>query len=77
MDKRGQHPYYRYLDLTEEELRMELKNWCREDLIQWLCWNDKNGIYRDKESIDEIGEVLTYQEGVEIMIKQITENQSN
>lgn len=61
---------YRYKFMTEEELRNELKNWSREDLIEWLSWNDPNGIYRDEESLAEFGSIMTYKEGVEMMVKQ-------
>jgi hypothetical protein len=55
-------------------LRTELKNWSRKDLIEWLTWNDPNGIYNDEQSMDELGNVMTYEEGVEIMINQIIQN---
>jgi hypothetical protein len=67
------HGNYRYIFMKEEELRAELKKWTRQDLINWLKWNDPNGIYGDKQSLAEIGVVMTYEEGVEIMIKQVVE----
>lgn len=60
--------------MNEVELRTELKNWSRKDLIEWLTWNDPNGIYNDEQSMDELGNILTYEEGVEIMINQIIQN---
>lgn len=65
------HGNYRYIFMHEDQLRNELKNWCRQDLINWLEWNDTNGIYDDNQSLAEIGCVMTHEEGVEIMIKQI------
>jgi hypothetical protein len=65
------HGNYRYIFMNEIQLRAELKNWCRQDLINWLTWNDPNGIYNDNQSLKEIGNILTYEEGQEIMIKQI------
>jgi|JI61114BRNA_FD_contig_51_655988_length_397_multi_2_in_0_out_0_2 hypothetical protein len=65
------HGNYRYIFMNEEELRTELKKWCRQDLICWLKWNDPNGIYEDNQSIKEIGCVMSYEVGVEIMIEQI------
>lgn len=62
---------YRYIFMNEEQLRNELKKWCRQDLINWLKWNDPNGIYDDNQSMAEIGCVMSYDEGVEIMIEQI------
>ncbi|MBK7425581.1 MAG: hypothetical protein IPI60_00345 [Saprospiraceae bacterium] len=32
----------------------ELKRWSREDVIDWLKWNDPNGIYTDKGSMAEL-----------------------
>lgn len=57
--------------LNEEEIRNELKNWCRQDLINWLKWNDQNGIYADEESMNELGNIMSYEEGVELIVKQI------
>ncbi len=65
------HGNYRYIFMNEEELRTELKKWCRQDLICWLKWNDPNGIYEDNKSIKEIGCIMSYEVGVEIMIEQI------
>ncbi|SOE20868.1 hypothetical protein SAMN06298216_1348 [Spirosomataceae bacterium TFI 002] len=65
------HPNYRITFLNEKSLREELKNWCREDLILWLKWNDPNGIYNDEESMEELGNIMTYEEGVEIIVKQV------
>jgi hypothetical protein len=68
------HGNYRYIFMNEVELRDELRNWCRQDLINWLKWNDRNGIYDDEQSMAEIGCIMTYEEGVEIMINQIIQN---
>ena len=57
--------------MNEEQLRNELKNWCRQDLISWLKWNDPNGIYDDSQSIQELGNIMTYQEGIETIVKQV------
>lgn len=65
------HTNYRLTFLNEKDLKAELENWSREDIIEWLKWNDPNGIYRDQESLDELGNVMSYHEGVEILINQI------
>jgi hypothetical protein len=57
--------------LSEVELREELKKWKRDDLISWLKWNDPNGIYSDGQSLCELGEILTYEEGVQLIIEQV------
>ena len=65
------HANYKYIFMNEEQLRNELKNWCRQDLISWLKWNDPNGIYDDSQSIQELGNIMTYQEGIETIVKQV------
>lgn len=65
------HANYRYMFMPEEELRETLKTWSRHQLISWLKWNDRNGIYGDEESLAELGNIMSYEEGVEIMIDQI------
>lgn len=62
---------YKYTFMSEPELRQELKHWCKQDLINWLKWNDPNGIYDDQQSLEELGNVMAYDEGVELMINQI------
>jgi hypothetical protein len=42
----------------------------REELIEWLCANDKNGVYRDEDSIREGIEILSYQEALDLYIEQ-------
>ena len=65
------HGNYRFTFMNEAELRIELKNWNRKDLIDWLTWNDPNGIYNDEQSMAEIGSIMTFKEGLEIMVNQI------
>jgi hypothetical protein len=52
----------------------DLKTFNREELIAWLCWNDRNGIYTDEESEREGFEPITLEEAKEIAIRQKTEN---
>lgn len=66
----AKNPNYQYKFMPEVDLRNELKTWSRQDLINWLSWNDPNGIYRDEESLAELGCVMTYDEGFEIMVRQ-------
>ena len=65
------NPNYRLSFLSEAELSEELKKWNRDDLISWLKWNDPNGIYSDEQSLKEIGEIMTYEEGVQLIIDQV------
>lgn len=40
---------YQYLTtLLPENLILLVNSMTREDIIQWLSWNDPNGIYDDK-----------------------------
>ncbi|WP_177183489.1 hypothetical protein [Olleya namhaensis] len=52
-----------------------MNTWSRLELIDWLCWNDRNGIYRDEDSISEMDNILGRNEAIEIMSRQILENQ--
>jgi hypothetical protein len=45
----------------------------REELIEWLCWNDRNGCYRDDEATAEFGEILPYEEAYWIAKRQINQ----
>ena len=65
------HPNYKIIELSQEELNDDLKTWERSRLIDWLCWNDKNGIYDDINSIREFGNILDKDDAIEIIIKQI------
>ena len=49
------NPYYKIMELDQKELQIELNNWSRERLIDWLAWNDRNGVYTDEDSLDEFG----------------------
>jgi hypothetical protein len=51
----------------------DLIDMSREELIEWLCWNDRNGCYRDEESIGEMGTIMTYEEAYETALSQINE----
>lgn len=63
--------YYEVMDLAEENLDMFLKHTPREEIIDWLQWNDPNGVYRDADSIREFGNIMSKDEGIEIMKRQV------
>ena len=67
------HPNYQLMELKTNELQYELKSSSREALIEWLCWNDKNGVYRDEDSIKEFRNILGKTEAIEIITRQIAE----
>jgi len=65
------HPNYKIMDLNSEDLNNELQTWERSRHIDWLCWNDKNGIYDDINSVREFGNILQKDDAIEIIINQI------
>ena len=52
----------------------DLSTMSRTHLIEWLCWNDQNGVYRDEESLAEFGEILDKEEAYCIALRQIVQN---
>ena len=68
---------YNYQDMTglsEDKLILLVNVMTREDLIEWLAWNDHNGIYHDEQSLKELGNVMSREEGIEIFLRQVEEN---
>jgi hypothetical protein len=51
-----------------------LSHGTREQIIQWLVWNDPNGTYTDRDSEADEMEPITIEEARRIMRKQITES---
>ena len=75
-DEKFKHPNYKIMKLKGIELETELNSWSRLDLIEWLCWNDKNGVYKDEQSLKEFGNIVSKEEAIEIMTRQILEGQN-
>jgi hypothetical protein len=71
-DEKTRHPFYTIMDLKGDILFNELNSWSRLDLIEWLSWNDSNGVYKDEDSLAEFGNILSKEEAIEIMTRQIT-----
>ena len=67
------HPYYRLMELRGEELKLKLISWSRLELIDWLSWNDHNGVYTDEGSLREFGITLTKERAIEIITEMISE----
>lgn len=67
------HPYYKLMELRGHALETELNSWTRLELIEWLCWNDRNGVYRDEDSLQEFGNTVSKEEAIEIISRQIRE----
>lgn len=55
---------------NNKELQTMLNCWTREQCIEWLCWNDKNGCYSDSQSIQEFGKIMSKKEATEIILNQ-------
>lgn len=72
-EEKLKHPYYRLMELKGEALEAELNSWSRLELIEWLCWNDRNGVYRDEQSLQEFDNILGKEEAIEIITRQITQ----
>lgn len=68
------HPFYKIMELEHDELKKELQSWERSNLIEWLSWNDKNGVYDDASSMREFGNILEKDEAITIILKQILDN---
>ena len=64
---------YRVINMRGEELAKEIDSCSRQTIINWLQWNDRNGIYTDEQSLKEFGNILSREEGIEIMYRQILE----
>ena len=60
-------------NLTLSDLE-SLKTWKRESLLYWLAWNDRNGIFTDKQSKSEGMKPMTKKEAIEFITRIITEN---
>lgn len=72
-----QNSGYHYQDmigLSEDKLILLINVMTREDLIEWLSWNDPNGIYYDEQSLKELGNILLREDGTEIFLRQVEEN---
>lgn len=71
-EEKLKHPYYKIIELRGAILEKELNSLSRLDLIDWLCWNDRNGVYRDEDSLREFGNIVSKEEAIEIILRQIT-----
>ncbi len=66
---------YHFLgSLSKQGLIQIVNSMSRTDIIEWLTWNDPNGIYTDELSYKELGNLMSREEGMEILIRQIEEN---
>lgn len=68
------HPYYRIMELKGDEQHNQLNSWSRSELIDWLCWNDRNGVYTDDDSLREFGNILSKERAIYIITEMINES---
>lgn len=69
--RKFRHPYYKIMELGQDDIKRELQSWERNELIEWLRWNDKNGVYDDDQSLKEFGNILEKDEAIKIISAQI------
>ena len=74
--KKTGHRFEDLVSMPEHRLIILLNIMSRHDIIEWLSWNDPNGIYTDELSIKEFGNTMSREEGMEILIRQIEENRT-
>ncbi|MFC0513104.1 hypothetical protein ACFFGT_02795 [Mucilaginibacter angelicae] len=72
--KENDYPYIKVVEIPEAELIQLITKLSRTDVIEWLIWNDRNGVYSDESSIREFGKAMSIEEGIEIMLRQAEEN---
>jgi hypothetical protein len=65
--------FFQVMDLSPEQLDKFLTLSSRNEIIDWLQWNDPNGIYTDKASISEFGNIVSKDDAIAIMKRQILE----
>jgi hypothetical protein len=70
----NEYPYIRLIEISDTELADVIGRLNRHDIIEWLMWNDRNGVYSDGDSLREFGAIMTKEEGLEILLRQVDEN---
>jgi len=68
--------YYSIMDAPDEVLNKFFTDATREELIGWLSWNDRNGVYNDKDHQNEFDCIMTREDGIENMKNQILPNRA-
>lgn len=51
-----------------------LLTWPRQKLIDWLCWNDANGIWTDEDMIANDMDPMTVEDAVDQIMPFVEEN---
>ena len=47
--KDNNYPYLKAVEISESELISITAELSRYDIIEWLMWNDRNGVYSDED----------------------------
>jgi hypothetical protein len=66
--------FYSIMDATDEVLNNFFNDATREELIEWLSWNDGNGVYNDEDHMNEFDCIMTKYDAIENMKNQILPN---
>ena len=66
--------FYGIMDAPDEILNKFFEDATRDELILWLSWNDKNGVYKDEDHQNEFDCIMTKEDGIENMKNQILPN---
>ena len=64
------YSYREFAELAQNKIQNLLAVMKREDMIEWLCWSDPNGVYKDKDSLMEFGNIMSREEAMEIILRQ-------
>lgn len=67
--------YYHLFDLPELILLKTISALPREELIEFLCWNDRNSVYRDEASMREFDNIMSKEEGIRIIMRQAADGE--
>lgn len=55
--------------------RARLMKWPRDKLINWLVWNDPNGVWRDEDVRNELdSDPMTVEDAVDHIMNAVEEN---
>lgn len=62
---------YQIMKLSDSDLESELSTWSREKMIEWLDWNDPNGIWTDEDAKNENVPMLTRDKAKDYIVRFI------
>ena len=61
-----EHPFHRII-------KADARRMSRAQLIEWLTWNDPNGVYNDRDSVKEFGSKISKRVALQHVLRQIQE----